>query len=249
MLILITNDDGIHARGINELIREIRKIADVLIVAPDREQSASSHSFTMDRPLRLNKFGENAYACDGTPTDCVMLGIHGILKHNIPDLLLSGINRGANMGEDITYSGTIAAAIEGSILGIPSVAISNSDGAAEGSYREAAKFVSKFVRQIDKLNMSRGTFLNINFPKLNGDRFKEYAFTLPGQRVYNDIIIKKTDPRGKDYYWIAGDCVWRDIEGSDHEAVSSGKVSISPLKVNFADFAEFERIKQINLKF
>ncbi len=249
MLILITNDDGIHAEGINALAHEIKKIADVILVAPDREQSASSHSFTMNRPLRINEYNENMYACDGTPTDCVMLGVHGILKHKLPDLLLSGINHGANMGEDITYSGTVAAAIEGSILGIPSIAISNTNGEDKKSYRLAAKFISKFVKQIDKLKLINGSFLNINLPELNGDKFIDYAFTSPAQRVYNDIIIEKTDPRGKNYYWIAGDCVWRNIEGSDYEAVSNGKVSISPLKVNFADLEELEKIGKISLKF
>lgn len=249
MLILITNDDGIHAEGLNALAKEVQRIADVLIVAPDREQSASSHSFTMSRPLRLTEFNGNMYSCDGTPTDCVMLGVHGILKHKLPDILISGINHGGNMGEDITYSGTVAAAIEGSILGIPSIAVSNTDGDNKESYRPAAKFIASFIKQIHKFNFPTSTFLNINFPRLKGKKFDEYCYTIPGQRIYNDIIIEKTDPRGKNYYWIAGDCVWKNIDGSDYKAVRNGQVSISPLKVNFADSEELQKMKEIRLKF
>jgi len=249
MLILITNDDGIYAEGINALEKEISKISDVLVVAPDREQSASSHSFTLNRPLRLYQRAPNRYTCDGTPTDCVMLGVHGILKHRLPDLLISGINHGGNMGEDVTYSGTVAAAIEGSILGIPSLAVSNTDTEQIGSYTAAAKFVAKFVKQLDQFELPIETFLNINFPVLMGKKFSRYRFTCLGKRIYNDIVVEKTDPRGRNYYWIAGESVWNDVEGSDFEAVSSGEVSISPLKVNFSEFDQLEKMKKVSLKF
>jgi 5'-nucleotidase len=248
MLVLITNDDGIYAEGINILAREIKKAAEVLIVAPDREQSASSHSFTMSRPLRMNKREGNVYTCDGTPTDCVMLGTHGVLKHRLPDLLISGINHGANMGEDITYSGTVSAAIEGSILGMPSLAVSNTDSTNMASFKPAARFIARFIKQLKKLALPTETFLNINFPKLNGNRFGKYKFTFPGKRVYNDIIVEKTDPRGLNYYWIAGDATWKTVEGSDFDAISKGFVSISPLRVNFADLDQLERIKRLKLK-
>ncbi len=249
MLILITNDDGIYAEGINVLEKEIRKFADALVMAPDREQSASSHSFTLNRPLRIYNRGDDRFTCDGTPTDCVMLGVHGILKHKLPDLLISGINHGANMGEDITYSGTIAAAIEGSILGIPSLAVSNTEPEDLDSYRAAAKFIAKLVKQIDDFDLPRGTFLNINFPTLKNGKFEKYRYTFPGRRVYNDIVVEKTDPRGRNYYWIAGDASWEEIKGSDFEAVTTGHVSISPLKVNFADPETMEKMKDIKLKF
>ncbi|UCD94310.1 MAG: 5'/3'-nucleotidase SurE, partial [Candidatus Zixiibacteriota bacterium] len=222
MLILVTNDDGIYAEGLKELEKELRKFAEVLVVAPDREQSASSHSFTLNRPLRMNERGPNRYSCDGTPTDCVMLGTHGILKHRLPDLLISGINHGANMGEDITYSGTVAAAIEGSILGIPSLAVSNTDGDNLKSYKPAAGFIAKFIKQIGEFDFPTEIFLNINFPELRGTRFTKHRYTYPGKRVYNDIVIEKTDPRGKNYYWIAGEATWKSIERTDFEAVSSG---------------------------
>lgn len=249
MLVLITNDDSIYADGINALADEIEKIADIMVVAPDREQSASSHSFTLDRPLRIHKRGDNRYACDGTPTDCVMLGVHGILKHKLPDLLISGINHGANMGEDVTYSGTVAAAIEGSILGIPSIAVSNTDRENLKSYKPAAKFIAKFIKQNGKFNLPVETFLNINFPKMNGTRFQKYKYTFLGKRIYNDIVIENVDPRGRNYYWIAGEAIWKNIEGSDFEAVSTGHVSISPLKVNFSNFDVLDKMREIKLKF
>jgi 5'-nucleotidase len=248
MLILITNDDGIHAEGIQALEKEIKKTAEVLVVAPEMEQSASSHSFTLSRPLRINQRGPNRYTCDGTPTDCVMLAVHGILKHKLPDLLLSGINHGSNMGEDVTYSGTVAAAIEGSILGIPSVALSGSDAENIRAFGAAAKFTARFVKYIKQFKLPTDTFLNINFPVLTGTRYAKFRFTSLGKRTYRDIIIEKTDPRGKNYYWIAGKSTWSNIEGSDFMALSEGYVSISPLKMNFTDYESIPRLDKIRLK-
>ncbi|MEP0827469.1 MAG: 5'/3'-nucleotidase SurE [bacterium] len=240
MLILLTNDDGIYADGLLSLEKELRRIADVILVAPDREQSASSHSLTLTRPLRLHARGEKRHICDGTPTDCVMLAVHGLLKHKLPDLLISGINHGGNMGEDVTYSGTVAAAIEGSILGIPSIAVSNTDSENNKSFVAAARFIARFVRQVDKLDLPVETFLNINLPRLKNRGYDKYRFTRLGKRVYQDIIIEKTDPRGKNYYWIAGKSTWSRVEGSDFEAVSSGYVSISPLRLDFTDYGAIE---------
>jgi 5'-nucleotidase len=249
MKILLTNDDGIHAEGLLTLERELRRFADVLLVAPESEQSASSHSLTLSRPLRLYSRGINRYTCDGTPTDCVMLAVHGIMKHKLPDLLISGINHGANMGEDVTYSGTVAAAIEGSILGIQSIAVSNIDPENTKSFLPASKFIANFIKQADKMKIPIESFLNINFPRLKKGPFKKYKITQLGKRVYKDIIIEKTDPRGKNYYWIAGKSTWSDVIGSDFEAVSDGYVSISPLRLNFSDFESIAKLGDIKLKF
>jgi len=249
MLILLTNDDGIYAEGLNALEKELKKFADTLLVAPDREQSAASHSLTLTRPLRLNERGPNRYSCDGTPTDCVMLAIHRLLKHKLPDLLISGINHGANMGEDVTYSGTVAAAIEGSILGITSLAVSNTDTENMKSYRAAAKFITSFVRSLKKYHLFTDTFLNINFPRVKGSKFSKYRFTRLGKRIYKDIIIEKTDPRGRNYYWIGGQSTWSDVKGSDFEAISNGYVSISPLKLNFSDLDIIKKMENLGLKF
>jgi len=248
MLIILTNDDGVNAEGINRVEKELRRFADVLMVAPDREQSASSHSLTLDRPLRLNRVGDNRYTCDGTPTDCVMLAVHGLLKHRLPDLLVSGINHGANMGEDVTYSGTVAAAIEGSTMGIPSIAASNADPENNKSFGPAARFIARLARRFGKLELPLRTFLSVNFPRLNGTRFGRYKFTRLGRRVYKDIVIEKTDPRGKNYYWIAGESEWKDVEQSDFEAVSNGYISISPLKMNFTDYDTIEQVKRLKMK-
>ncbi|MBN2227908.1 MAG: 5'/3'-nucleotidase SurE [candidate division Zixibacteria bacterium] len=249
MLILLTNDDGIHADGLKALEKALKPVAETIVFAPDREQSASSHSLTLNRPLRILERGKNRYTCDGTPTDCVMLAVHGILRHRLPDLLISGINHGANMGEDVTYSGTVAAAIEGATMGIPSIAVSNTDALNLSSYLPAARFVAKLIRQYYKLEIPPAIFLNINFPTLTGSRFTGYRYTCLGQRRYNDVVIEKTDPRGKHYYWIAGESTWDNIEGSDFEAVSNGLVSISPLKMNFTHQESFNRIKNVKLRF
>ncbi len=249
MLILLTNDDGIYAEGLVELEKALKRVADVLVFAPDREQSASSHSLTLERPLRIHQRDDKHFACDGTPTDCVLLAVHGILKHRLPDLVISGINHGSNMGEDVTYSGTVAAAIEGANLGITSIAASNTDSGNFKSYKPAAQFIARFVRQIDSLGINSNTFLNINFPKLKGKKFQDYRITKLGRREYQDIVIENTDPRGKHYYWIGGESTWEDIDGSDFKAVSQGFVSISPLKMNFSDTPSIEKLKDIKLRF
>jgi 5'-nucleotidase len=248
MLILLTNDDGIHAEGILAAEKELKKIGDVVLVAPDREQSASSHSLTLERPLRLFERGENQFTCDGTPTDCVMMGVYGVLKRTYPDLIVSGINHGANMGEDVTYSGTVAAAIEGSNMGIPSIALSNTDKENLSSFQPAAEFSARLVTNINQFHLPRRTFLSVNFPKINGANFEKYKFTRLGRRVYKDILIEKTDPRGKNYYWIAGEAEWQTVDGSDFQAVSEGFVSISPLRMNFTDFETIENMQKLNLK-
>jgi 5'-nucleotidase len=249
MLILLTNDDGIHAEGIKELENALKSVGDVIVFAPDREQSASSHSLTLERPLRIHQRDENHYDCDGTPTDCVLLAIHGTLKHRLPDLVISGINHGSNMGEDVTYSGTVAAAIEGSILGIPSIAVSNTDAKNFASYKPAAEFIAKFVRQFDTLDSKADVFYNINFPILTDSKFDKYKITKLGRREYRDIVIENTDPRGKLYYWIGGESTWDDIDGSDFKAVSEGYVSISPLKMSFSDGLSIEKLKDVKLSF
>jgi len=234
MKILITNDDGVQAEGINILFKELSKYHDCLLVAPDREQSATSHSLTLTRPLRINRLAKNFYSCDGTPTDSVLLALLQILDHKKPDMLVSGINHGANMGEDILYSGTVAAAIEGSQLGIPSIAASmvSSNGA---DFKGAARFLRRLIKLYPKLDLTAGTLLNVNFPGRVRDGFRKYRYTSLGSREYDDVIIRNTDPRGLDYYWIAGSPVWKDAPGSDIHAIRAGEVSITPIHLHFTD--------------
>lgn len=246
--ILLTNDDGYFSEGIKALARELRKSADVYVVAPDREQSASSHSLTLNRPLRVQPIEDKVYAIDGTPTDCVMLAIHMLFKKQKPDMIISGINHGANMGDDVTYSGTVAAAIEGSILGIPSIAVSMAGYEAATPMKRAAAFVSRLISRYEKLQLNPSTFLNVNLPTDNGRPYRSCRFTTLGIRHYRDIIIKKTDPRGKNYYWIGGRPQWKARKGSDFEAVKSGLVSITPLHLGFTDKETLERISGLDFR-
>ncbi|MFH1372436.1 MAG: 5'/3'-nucleotidase SurE [bacterium] len=248
MRILLTNDDGYFSDGIKVLFRELSKSANVYMVAPDREQSASSHSLTLERPLRVQKLGERCYTIDGTPTDCVMLGVHMVLKRRPPHMIISGINHGANMGEDVTYSGTVAAAIEGSILGIPSLAVSMVDWALGTPMTRAARFVCRMVSRYRQLGLDPATFLNINLPPDSGRPYRRFRFTSLGVRQYRDYVIHKTDPRGKAYYWIGGYPTWKATPGSDFEAVDSGSVSITPLKLDFTDSGSLKRLQHLDLK-
>jgi len=246
--ILLTNDDGYVSDGINALYRELAKKHSVYMVAPDREQSASSHSLTLERPLRVHKIDERIYTTDGTPTDCVMLAIHMLFKKRRPDMIISGINHGANMGDDITYSGTVAAAIEGSILRIPSVAVSMVHYEPGMSMVNAARFAARFIGRYDDLDLSPETFLNVNFPPDKGKPYKRFEFTSQGFRVYKDIIIHKTDPRGKPYYWIGGHPEWRKTRGTDYAAVNRGVVSVTPLRLNFTDGDSLGHLRDLDFR-
>jgi len=246
-LFLLTNDDGHFAPGLKALRKEISKLGDVVVVAPDREQSASSHSLTLQRPLRINHYGNNQYSVDGTPTDCVMIAVHALLKKRKPDFVISGVNHGPNMGDDVTYSGTVAAAIEGSILGIPSIAVSLADWVAQDCV-PAARATRKIVRQFMDWPFPAFTLLNINMPYLDREPFKGARITKLGKRVYGDIIVEKTDPRGKHYYWIGGEPEWFEMDGSDYSAVNAGYISITPLAVDMTSHSAYARFSDLKIK-
>jgi len=218
------------------------------VVAPDREQSASSHSLTLNRPLRVQKISNDWYAIDGTPTDSVMLAVHLFFKKRRPDIIVSGVNHGPNMGDDVTYSGTIAAAIEGSYLRIPSISVSMNDYVPNTPMARAANFVGRLIKAYPKFKLDPSVFLNVNLPKDNGRPYSKFQFTSPGIRRYKDIIYRKTDPRGKLYYWIGGTPQWKKIPGSDFEAVSRGKVSISPLRPDFEETDSLKRLSEMSFK-
>ncbi|MBU8932774.1 MAG: 5'/3'-nucleotidase SurE [candidate division Zixibacteria bacterium] len=246
--ILITNDDGYYSDGITALFKALDKVADVFMVAPDREQSASSHSLTLNRPLRVHRLDRQRYTTDGTPTDCVMLALHLLFKKKQPDMIISGINHGANMGDDVTYSGTVAAAIEGSIIGVPSIAVSVVGWEPGLPMNRAAAFVVKLIDLHDRMELDPAVFLNVNLPGDNGRPYRKFEFTRQGIRHYKDVIIKKTDPRGKPYYWIGGHPKWENTRGSDYEAVKRGVVSITPLRLNFTDSESLECLRQARLR-
>ena len=234
--ILVTNDDGVFSQGIRLLARSLSEVAEVVVVAPDREQSAMGHALTLSRPLRMQKIEENWYAVDGTPTDCVNLGVLSILKDHPPDLVCSGINFGLNLGDDVTYSGTVSATFEGTLLGIPSIAFSQEVG--EGfSFERAADFARRLVETLLTEKLPRDLLLNVNVP--NGP-IQGVSFTRLGRRVYKQSVIEKVDPRGRKYYWIAGVPQWERASGTDYEAVATGSISVTPLHLDLTYYPGLE---------
>lgn len=235
-LILISNDDGVRSQGIRRLAKKLKGIGRVVIVAPDQERSAASHALTLHRPLRIKKISKDIYAVDGTPTDCINLGINEILKQR-PDIIISGINHGGNLGDDVHYSGTVSAAVEGGIMGVPSVAVSIA-GRERLYFDVACNFTLKLVRKILTKGMPKGVILNVNVPNLTSSSIKGYEWTLVGKRNYGNIIVEKFDPRGKKYYWIGGEeAGFDDIPNTDCKAVAEGRISITPLRVDMTDKA------------
>jgi len=230
--ILVTNDDGVFSEGIKLLASSLAEIADVVVVAPDREQSATGHSLTLHRPLRMQQLDTNVYSVDGTPTDCVNLGVLWLLKDSPPDLVVSGVNFGVNMGDDVTYSGTVSATFEGTLLGIPSVAFSQEVG-EEFSFSNAVSFARRFVEVLLEEDLPEDLLLNVNIP---AGPIRGVRFTRLGKRRYQQVVVEKQDPRGKNYFWIAGTPQWEEEEGTDHAAVSSGRVSITPLHLDLTDY-------------
>src|SRR5438477_10203094 len=234
MIFLLTNDDGIFAPALRALKCELEPLGRVVIVAPDRDQSATSHSLTLHRPFRIHRHEEDVYSVDGTPTDCVVTAWYGLIDPT-PDLVVSGINHGPNMGEDVFYSGTVAAAIEGTLQGAPAIA-------ASLVTRQPADFVSPaaFIGRLARAVLDRGIgarrLLNVNFPHRPWHELAGVRVTRLGSRVYQDALIRKVDPRGRDYYWIGGeDPVWQPREGSDFSAVDAGYISITPMRLDLTD--------------
>lgn len=227
--ILVTNDDGIYSEGITKLADACRKLADTVVVAPDREQSAASHALTLNRPLRLLQIRDDSWIVDGTPSDCVNLAVLKLFRDQRPDLIVSGINFGPNLGDDVTYSGTISAAFEGALLNIPSIAFSALVG-ENFSFDRCADFAMELVRLALERHRDPRIVWNVNFPV---DEFRGVRVTRLGQRIYSEGVIERLDPRGRKYYWIGGEPpTWRPGEGTDFEAVQSGHVSITPLHLD-----------------
>lgn len=247
MFILVTNDDGVHSPGLTVLVDALRAVSEVTVVAPDRERSAASHSLTLHTPLRAEELSASVFAVDGTPTDCVNLGIHGLLPRR-PDLVISGINRGANLGDDITYSGTVAAAMEATLMGVPALALSL-DGSAytPADFLPASRLAINFVDLVARNGLPVDTFLNINFPE---GVPRGVRLTHQGKRRYGDMVVEKIDPRGRKYYWIGGGDVSGEMsEGSDFSAVQDGYVSMTPLHLDLTNYGSFERLANWDLSF
>lgn len=234
--LLLSNDDGINSSGLHSLANGLKSLGKIYIVAPDREQSASSHALSIHRPLRIDRITENIYSVDGTPTDCINLAINGILKDITPDIVVSGINKGENLGDDITYSGTVSAAIEGTLLGIPSLAVSL-QGRNEYDFTAASHFANLITKYILTNSIPKYTLINMNIPSLPLGRIKGIKITRQGKRLYNDPIVEKIDPRGRKYYWIGGDVLDSlEMDDSDIDAINKGYVSVTPIKLDMTDY-------------
>jgi 5'-nucleotidase len=238
VLFLVTNDDGYLAPGIRSLATALESLGEIVVVAPDREQSATSHSLTLHRPLRMHRTADNWFHIDGTPTDCVMLAVEAVLDRK-PDYVFSGINHGGNMGEDVSYSGTVSAAMEGTMLGIPSVAISLVGGDEQWleGYETVVRRLAERIVSAPAHDLFPGdTLLNINLPGANPTDIKGVRITSLGKRVYADPVVVDKDPHGKTYYWIGGGApTWAGPEGSDYLAVEAGYVSITPIHLDLTN--------------
>jgi 5'-nucleotidase len=237
--ILLTNDDGIHAPGLAVLESIAAKLSDdVWTVAPAEEQSGAGHSLTLSRPIRLRKHGERKYSVSGTPTDAVMMALAHIMKDTPPDLILSGINRGANLAEDVTYSGTVSAAMEGALAGVPSIALSQAyarQGLGAGvPFAAAEAWAERVLRPLTETAMAPRTLVNVNFPALDPDAIKGVRVCRQGLRDYGRLrIIERSDPRGFPYFWFGlGPAVETPGHSTDLESIADGYVSVTPLHLD-----------------
>ena len=242
--ILLTNDDGIHSDGLITLERSLRDIGEVFVVAPAAEMSGASHSLTLGRPLRIRQIDDRHWTVDGTPTDCVTLALHKILdEKQLPDVCVSGINHGGNLGDDATYSGTVAGALEATILGVPGIAVSLV-AREHFVFTEAARFAVLAVKKILSEGLPEGTLLNINVPLCE---IKGVKVTRQGIKNARPVITEHIDPRGKPYFWIGEQYFRSNAEdGTDYRAIEDGYVSITPLKSDMTDHAALTEIGSWN---
>lgn len=253
MRILLTNDDGIHAKGIKVLEDIARQISeDVWIIAPIDDQSGVSHSLTLREPFRINTISERHYSVTGTPTDCVMVAKHYLMKDCLPDLVLSGVNYGANLAEDVTYSGTIAAAIEATLLGIPAIALSMVvENKKIAKWSTVEHWAPNIIKKLLAQKWSEGVFISINFPNVSHNTVNGIMATEQGQRFIYDNIVERVDPRGNPYYWIGAgnhryEDIWRHAKpGTDLEAIGNKFISITPLSLNLTHNPTKSKLKEL----
>jgi 5'-nucleotidase len=248
--ILVSNDDGILAPGLGVLAEACQTVGTVTVVAPDREQSGTSHSLTMHRPVRPARRPDGAFQVDGTPTDCVLLALGALLAER-PDFVFSGVNHGPNMGEDVLYSGTVAAAMEAVTLGVPGIAISyagpTSDLTTLQSYQELlARLIGRIVRVKD---FPKETLLNINLPPIAADQVRGIKVTQLGSRFFQESLTRMSDPWGHEIFWIGGGTIhWTGGENSDHRAVADGFISITPLHMDLTNYRLLETVREWSLE-
>lgn len=250
MKILVTNDDGIDSPGILALVRSLKTIGDVIVVAPDRQQSAVGHALTVSSPLRVTPFHRDGemfgYAINGTPADCIKLALTTLFSDDKPDVVVSGINHGSNTSINILYSGTVSAATEAMFMGIPSIAVSVNSFSWEDDVRYAAEVAADFARRILEMQLPTGTLLNINVPSIARENIKGIKYTGQGKARWDDGYEKRLDPMGKPYYWLSGKFIVEDDDpNSDVVAVKDGFVSVSPICYNLTDEATLANLKSV----
>ena len=246
-VILITNDDGINAPGLDALVRACARAGETWVAAPEREMSACSRAISLRTPLRLRRAGERRFAVDGTPTDCVYLAMTHILPRK-PDLVLSGINTGPNMGDDVYYSGTVAAAMEGALFGVRAMAVSL-DGYREYEFEAPARFAVKLALLMAERGWDAETVLNVNLPPRLSPGEILWRTTFPGIRDYGRGVVERVDPRGRPYFWIGGDALgMKSMPGSDLDALKEGVVSVCPLKPRFDHEATDKLLRELDFK-
>jgi 5'-nucleotidase len=243
MNILCTNDDGYLATGIRVLANAAAPLGSVTTVAPDREQSATSHSLTLHHPLRARRTVDGTFIVDGTPTDCVLLGLHELMKEP-PDVCLSGVNHGSNMGEDVLYSGTVAAAMEATVFGIPAIAISYTGERHEEMEGWEGVIGSLLGRLLGHHDFPKQTLFNVNLPGVRPEEVRGVKVTSLGKRQYAESITRALDPSGREYYWIGGGVAnWSGPDGSDFQAVRDGWISVTPLHLDLTNYRLLEEIR------
>jgi 5'-nucleotidase len=242
MRILLSNDDGYFAPGIEILASTLADLADITVVAPERDRSGASNSLTLDRPLRLRRAANGFYFVNGTPTDCVHLAVTGMLDH-LPDMVISGINLGANMGEDTVYSGTVAAATEGYLLGIPSLAVSL-DSYKAAHFETAAAVTRRIVEQYQLQPLDEPVLLNVNIPDVPMNVLKSLQVTRLGRRHKAEGVVRQVNPRGETVYWIGAAGPAQDAgEGTDFHAVEQGYASVTPLQIDLSHTAQISKVR------
>lgn len=241
--ILVTNDDGVSSQGIIALFEAMKQIGNAYIVAPDRERSAVSHMLTMHRPFKVKEIDKNTYTVDGTPTDCVVIGADKILPEK-PSLIVSGINKGGNVGDDISYSGTVSAAVEGTIMGIRSFAISLV-GEKNFHFDTAAHWAIEVAKYIFEKSLPQDTLLNVNIPNLPKNKIAGIKFTRQGKRVYDNAVHETLDPKKNKYFWIGGGTPsWEEGDNTDIQAVQHDYVSITPIHLDLTNYEALGVLKK-----
>lgn len=244
--ILISNDDGVDAEGIALLEKVARTLSDdVWVVAPLHEQSGAGHSLSLHKPLRIKKHGERRFSVDGTPTDAVLLAVMEVLKDKRPDLVLSGINRGSNLAEDVTYSGTVSAAMEATLIGIPSIAFSN-QLAGEVNWDVPAKYAAEIIQAMANTTIPHDRLINVNFPAIPVADVKGMRVCAQGRRKLDDNLHRREDPQGRPYIWIGGQRTepFNNPEDSDIQCIADGYIAITPISMDMTDYTMMAELKQ-----